>query len=51
VVGLREGAWLRVDGEIVRLEGRNGARIFRRGRLPFEWPTDIELPLDLEGTT
>jgi dipeptidase E len=31
VVGLREGAWLRREGASLRLEGRNGARLFRRG--------------------
>jgi len=31
VVGLREGAWLRREGSSLRLEGRNGARLFRRG--------------------
>jgi dipeptidase E len=36
VVGLREGAWIRVDGDAVRLGGRNGARVFRRGREPEE---------------
>jgi dipeptidase E len=51
VVGLREGAWLRVEDETVRLEGQNGARIFRRARLPFEWPTNVELTLRLEETT
>jgi hypothetical protein len=35
----------------VRLEGQNGARIFRRARLPFEWPTNVELTLRLEETT
>jgi dipeptidase E len=36
VVGLREGAWLRREGASLRLEGRNGARLFRRGALPEE---------------
>jgi dipeptidase E len=36
VVGLREGAILRVDGESVVLKGMNGARIFRRGQEPVE---------------
>lgn len=31
VVGLREGAWLRREGERLTLAGRNGARVFRRG--------------------
>ncbi len=36
VVGLREGAWLRVAGSSLRLEGTAGARIFRRERAPEE---------------
>ena len=36
VVGLREGAWLRREGVSLRLDGRNGARLFRRGSAPEE---------------
>ena len=36
VVGLREGAMLRVDAGEVHLEGGAGARVFRRGEEPFE---------------
>ena len=36
VVGLREGAWLRVDGPHLTLEGENGAKLFRRGEAPAE---------------
>jgi dipeptidase E len=36
VVGLREGAMLRVDDARVQLRGRAGARIFRRGEAPVE---------------
>jgi dipeptidase E len=36
VVGLREGAMLRVLGDSVELRGRAGARIFRRGEEPVE---------------
>ena len=36
VVGLREGAWLRREGASLRLGGRNGARLFRRGASPEE---------------
>jgi dipeptidase E len=36
VVGLREGAMLRVEGETVELLGTSGARLFRRGREPQE---------------
>jgi len=36
VVGLREGAMIRVEGESVILKGSTGARIFRRGSDPIE---------------
>jgi len=36
VVGLREGVWLRVEGDRATLGGASGARIFRRGRDPEE---------------
>jgi dipeptidase E len=36
VVGLREGAMLRVEGERLSLRGQAGARLFRRGRDPVE---------------
>jgi dipeptidase E len=36
VVGLREGAFVRVDEERVLLRGLAGARVFRRGREPVE---------------
>ena len=36
VVGLREGAWIRVEGDRATLSGANGARIFRRGQEPEE---------------
>jgi dipeptidase E len=36
VIGLREGAWLRVEGDSARIEGTAGARLFRRGREPEE---------------
>lgn len=36
VVGLREGAWVRVEGDRATLGGANGARIFRRDREPEE---------------
>src|SRR5207302_4664754 len=36
VVGFREGAFLRVDGESVFLGGESGARIFLRGRAAAE---------------
>jgi dipeptidase E len=36
VVGLREGAWLRVEGSAVLFQGVNGARLFHRGQAPIE---------------
>lgn len=36
VVGLREGAMLRVEGGAVELRGTSGARVFRRGHAPEE---------------
>ena len=36
VVGLREGAWLLVEGSNVLLQGSTGARLFRRGEAPAE---------------
>ena len=42
VVGLREGAWLLVEGGRVVLQGVNGARLFRRGETPTELaPADV----------
>jgi dipeptidase E len=36
VVGIREGAWIRVEGDHATLGGARGARIFRRGLEPEE---------------
>jgi dipeptidase E len=38
VIGLREGSWLSVTDETVRLSGTFGARLFRQGRPPVEVP-------------
>ncbi len=43
VVGLREGAWIRVEGDKATLGGGNGARIFRRNREPEERGSGDEL--------
>ncbi len=43
VIGLREGAWLRIDGAVMRLEGRGGARLFRRGEDPVELAAGSDL--------
>jgi dipeptidase E len=48
VVGLREGAILRVEGDAMEIRGSGGGRLFRRGRKPVELATrdrlDIVLP-------
>ena len=49
VVGLREGAWLRVDETGVSLEGSTGARLFRRGQPPTEFSPGERLPLAPSG--
>ena len=36
VVGMREGAWLRIEDDSVFLKGTTGARIFRRGQNPVD---------------
>ena len=43
VVGLREGAWLRIQGDRATLGGARGARIFRRGEAPEERGTGESL--------
>lgn len=43
VVGLREGAWIRVEGDRATLGGARGARIFRRGQEPGERKTGESL--------
>ena len=43
VAGLREGAMLRVENDVVTLKGSAGARIFRRGEKPVEVSPVAEL--------
>ncbi len=43
VVGLREGSWLRINGETITLEGNLTARIFQVGEAPYEMGTGSEL--------
>lgn len=49
VVGLREGAWLRVEGDAVYLGGSNGARLFRRGQAPVEYSTGSRMDFLIAG--
>jgi dipeptidase E len=48
VLGMREGAWVRIENQSVTLRGSNGARIFRRGEKPVESVTGDEIS-DLVG--
>lgn len=43
VLGMREGAWVRIEAGSVTLRGTNGARIFRRGQAPVEAATGEEI--------
>jgi dipeptidase E len=43
VVALRESAFLRVENGVSKLLGERGARVFTRGRAPFEIETGVEV--------
>lgn len=43
VVGLREGSWLEVKGDSVKLKGTLTARIFKRNEAPIEVAPETEL--------
>lgn len=43
VIGLREGSWLRINGESIVLKGQFKARIFEYNKVPFEVETGTEL--------
>jgi len=43
VVGIREGGWLRVLGEKIKLEGSDQARIFKAGEAPYEVAVSTDL--------
>jgi len=43
VVGLREGSWLAVKGDSIKLKGTLTAWIFKRGEMPIEIAPDTEL--------
>ena len=43
VVGLREGSWLEVKGDSIKLKGNLTARIFKRNETPFEVVPETEL--------
>jgi len=43
VIGLREGAWLRVAGPAMKLDGRSGGRLFRHDQEPEELAAGSDL--------
>jgi dipeptidase E len=43
VIGLREGSWIKVEGDSMVLKGALTARIFEFGKEPYEIETDSEL--------
>lgn len=43
VIGLREGAWLRVEAGRTKLKGSTGARIFRKGQPPVQVSSGSDL--------
>ena len=45
VIGLREGSWIGVNNESIRLKGPLTARIFKQGLQPFELESGEELSL------
>lgn len=45
VLGLREGSWLRVQGDTIELKGEHSARAFEQGKAAYE--IDSSKPLDL----
>jgi dipeptidase E len=49
VLGLREGAGLRLRGRELELIGARGARLFRRGHEPVEYEPGSDLAFLLEG--
>lgn len=51
VVGLREGAWLEINGASVTLRGTAGARLFRCNRDPEEFTAGAELDFLLASDT
>lgn len=44
VIGLREGSWIAVNGDEMFLKGKHTARIFQKGKLPFELESGAKLP-------
>jgi dipeptidase E len=45
VLGLREGSWLQVLGDIISLEGMHSARLFKQNKRPVELESGVEVAL------
>src|SRR3984893_13018914 len=43
VLRMREGAWVRIENQLVKLRGETGTRIFRRGQPPAEVTPGAEI--------
>ena len=43
VLGLREGSWLEVKGDVITLRGENSARIFEQHKAAYEVETNADL--------
>jgi dipeptidase E len=43
VVGLREGSWIEVKGDVMTLRGDLSARVFKKGSSPVEIPSGSDL--------
>jgi dipeptidase E len=43
VLGLREGSWIRVKGEVITLEGSEDAKIFEPGKTAYEMKPGTEI--------
>ena len=51
VLGLREGAWLRIEGDAIHLGGSRDARLFRKDEEPVECPAGSRLDFLLDRET
>ena len=45
VIGLREGSWLQVLGNVISLEGTHTARLFKQNKQPVELESGLEIVL------
>ena len=45
VLGLREGSWLQVIGDVISLEGKLSARLFKQNKQPVELESGVEVVL------